>query len=904
MASEASVTQPALPDVPISLQPEDPISPSEMSLSPAEMSRAACHAVHQSVKNGDVRDAYFIVNSLRYSNVASDTSPMRHIKGLRQAFERFGNIAIQFGQCVPARLSCHALLHELIRIGLSKKAFKLSTLMMENGIPIRTRTLEAVIHALLPKPPTPIHLSAEVMIHVRNLLKKPDVLKLRPTMAQDKGTRCALELMKAARVYRYRRTDTMIAMLAHSFMLQGEILVASLFFVMIVKDWAQRKALDAQHAATLAAEAQISSGPPQTKQSPYRHAVFPSRSSLQMIVSSIDNVLSRDGDDEASLVNRHVALQALANLAVLLDLRQIPFPEIAPLISVLYKCPKVEDEIWITDEKGQRKQVKAYAYFHATTNRLISSLPTTRLKNIDPRTTPDYATISKSLLPPLDRKSYNTLLNYALRHRMSPSVADHILTHMTKTRGKPLNPDVTTYNIIARAGTLLRRPDITEQAIEGLARMDESSGQDITSQTTRDYEESVSPLRSPDEANRSKISKGLRRITTEGMEVPMRRVTDRGTASSSAQVDVYSISTLLTHIVSTSQPDIVVDVLFRLIPELSIVDHPSWGYADPEDVRKNRARTRIASIRRAVAFGPYFFTAILNALRKAGKTGLAERVWLLAKDAERASWIPEINVGGQPWCLPTEAYTSMLQCYGSEASKRPAIRKQAVQPHELNWEPREKRFVVGWARFVLERGERRDRDVTGRSLSFELYRAMSSGAQEVYEALKQVQNPGRLDGKRVQIPKPDARFYNAMLDVVGRPPHSRSRNAQNNAGHWRRHLRFAKMLYADTGRTPHTPDPLLVQVTEDMMGAGIPVPIALRYLLVGRTFGQVREADVPLPLNRRPYAFPERQSRFHSHTIPVHKSKGLPLGRRTRKFIPYRLLKSKACTSSTDDIQH
>ena len=81
-------------------------------------------------------------------------------------------------------------------------------------------------------------------------------------------------------------------------------------------------------------------------------------------------------------------------------------------------------------------------------------------------------------------------------------------------------------------------------------------------------------------------------------------------------------------------------------------------------LRDMRKKSRQERLHRAASLGPDFFVAVLNALCKAGKTGLTERVWLLAKQAERISW-----VAGDipPWFLPCACiyyHDAVLCCRG------------------------------------------------------------------------------------------------------------------------------------------------------------------------------------------------------------------------------------------------
>ena len=115
---------------------------------------------------------------------------------------------------------------------------------------------------------------------------------------------------------------------------------------------------------------------------------------------------------------------------------------------------------------------EAYAYFHhCVLMRLArdpppSTKPRRRLGRLDEA--------PLSALPPLDLTAYNTLLHYALRHRLDLALANQLLCHMRKLP-KPLEPDIVTFNILIRSGTLLRRFDIAEHTLVSLRRRAENA---------------------------------------------------------------------------------------------------------------------------------------------------------------------------------------------------------------------------------------------------------------------------------------------------------------------------------------------------------------------------------------------------------------------------------------------
>jgi hypothetical protein len=210
--------------------------------------------------------------------------------------------------------------------------------------------------------------------------------------------------------------------------------------------------------------------------------------------------------------------------------------------------------------------------------------------------------------------------------------------------------------------------------------------------------------------------------------------------------------------------------------------------------------------------------------------------------------------------------------------------------HENNtspWALRLKPYDVGCEDFVLQ-GDRmmvgdRSRRSVGWRTSALLHRSMRSRALVVYRSLKEIQKQ-EADWKLTRILKPDARFFNAALDLFSRQPIMRPRKARVGQAHWKRHLRFTNSWYARSGTVPRCWNPLLQEVAEDLVEAGYSVPLGLRHLFVGRWPQGTLQYDHLPQLERRAFAFPSVRKHFQSHSIPTHKNRGLPLGRQLRRL--------------------
>ena len=758
---------------------------------------------------------------------------------------------------------------------MSIKAYQLADLMMRQGVRLRSASLHAVTTALLassssnaatPEPPT---------------VDQPNVLTIRPTIIADPCTRHAVRLFLRAREHRQDRSQKTYQSLIDACLLQGEILVASLLFVMVVKDWQLRKQVSA-HFRGDPDDTPLPPAESELRARLRRHRaryLTPDPQIMHSILFSIDHVLSQDPHDKPDQMAFQSSLQALANLAVLLDDRQLPFPQIAPLIRVLYSVPRVENDVWILQkEKPHRK--KAHPFFHHVLERLINSL----LDNPSAITSPD-------------RHAYNTMLTYALRQRCLPTLAQELLARMKDKWSNP-RPDLVTHNILLRSGTLIRNPEVTNQALNDL-HQGMTTGPPSALRSTLDEKPTCPSYVQPVESENPDRS-----VSLDDSNVGVVQLAESPPDEAHRdpiQADPYTLSTYISYLTSTGRPHVVAEILFRVLPELAMIDHPSWGSLPVKQRRRLRALSRQKCIQRAATHGPYFFTTILNALRKAGRTGLAERVWHLAKEAERVSWIPQLMPKTGPWCLPVHAYTVMIQCYAAEAKAGLRHRRTLGGPSTLNWSlsddqaqwaPTTKRYVRGWARFILRRQKiarsNLCRSVAGRHMGMMLFRSMKSGAHDVYKSLLKVNHSDTGRWQSVQIPKPDARFFNAALELSSHHLQWPRRRPRASRAYWRQRFKQTALRFAQHGQLPRQWNPMLHEIAQEMVNAGYDLPPALRYLFVGRWLSGSSSRKIPDPIDRQPFFFaPLRPDSSQLHRLRTINTRGrIFRGRRRRRIFP------------------
>jgi hypothetical protein len=772
-------------------------------LSAAQISRTARKAVHSSLQNpvGGLEDACLIVNSLWISSVRND--PLRS----SQLDPGYATNIIDFGRDVSPRLSSHALLHGLLRIGHVHQASGLATMMLETGMRLRSKTVEAVLHATLPPPPKSNLPRPTIPAQPFNLLLDQSKLSNLTSMTENESTRAALQLLGAARDTRGGRTHGMFGTLLAICLINGEIILGSLIFGFLVKDWGLKKSLSVRfHEAS---DTESDKPPAKIQFNRPRYHVLPTPAWLKQILSPIDDTLSGDGDDEAFRLSLASALQALAYLAVLLDHRRLPFAGVAPLIRSLYNCPRVDDEVWIVNREGHLQRVKAYPYFHGVLQRLVENLPERKDRQ-------------RQMLHELDINSLNSLLHYTLRHRRSPAHAEIILQHM-KERRTPLNPDIATYNILLRSGTILRQNNILRKALEALhLRFGPNESrvwqQASNSRVTQGYQVVSERSPPPPDPHALSLQEGVMPSSTPEIRL---------------EPNLHTISSYITHLSSTGQSQHVVELVFELFPEIHKADLTALSHGD---VIKKRRRARAACIMRAAKLGPYVLTALLSALFNAGKTGLVKWLWNLTRSAERKSW------KANPWFIPIHAYTIRIQCCSLEhrmlstilASRRPTSSPQKKRKYML---------YVGGA----------------------LYRSMKHRARSAQAAI----TAGTLP-TNVAIPLPDLRFFNAVLALFMQ--HGRRRRSK---AHFRSNFRRARRQHAITGRVSHHWDPLLQEVGEDMIRAGYAIPPGLRHIFIGHWDAGTWNLKRPLELDRRPFAYPSSRLPYSPYRISVRRCRGL-----------------------------
>ncbi|KAI0676719.1 hypothetical protein C8Q78DRAFT_40706 [Trametes maxima] len=786
--------------------------------------------------------------------------------------------------------------------------------MIRAGIPIRPRTLEAVVSSLATCSSTLPKFGPFARIVPRKpSFDNPSVMQLRSRRVTDLCARAALDLLQEARAFGQQRTERMYRTMVETLLMQGEILVASLLFVLLLKDYEVRLREVVTNEEP-GGKDYVTHGhlnvtlPPRAA---LRNALYPNPKIMGKILDTIDANREPGASSVASQ-----SVQSLAIFAMLLDTGQIAQSRVSSLVASLYRYPDTTTCVWILRD-GVLVRVRAYQYFHEVLQRLIDSMSS----KDPPRPTPR-----------LNGRTYNSLLSYALRHRLSPEMASTVLHHMCLVRDPPVAPNVVTYNILLRSGTLLRKMDICTRTLAVLRAGASGLGvetvvsqlsplpqepQDVASGSIdlsgahgspsgAGNNSAVFQEAKPCDYDSAKLDRPTTAPSTVGFAAVLQKVDAEAVAfpeslenpPTKLRPDRYTLSGFVGYLTATGQPHAVAAALFKLMPELAIVDHPARGMTVPEYTPKRLNREK--AMKRAVARGPYVYASVINALAKAREVGLAERVFILAQQAERASHIPGFVPSVPPWRLTVHAYTALLQCYAAVVHRQLPrgkldpryIGTTVLQPHEADWRPKARHHQHGYAQFVHMMNEQdRQRHVKtkpqlSRHNAMLLYRSLMSGGRALLGSL--VRNskvrpihstlPGKMSSEhKVQ---PDARFFNAALQLFAPRP-KRISKRHRSAAYWHHRTEHVARRHARSGTVPRKWSPMLDKIARAMVATGFDVPVGYRPMLVAKWGEASFCAQRPRKTHMySPYAFPgARASDRSPFRLPTFKTRGLPIRR-------------------------
>jgi hypothetical protein len=265
------------------------------------------------------------------------------------------------------------------------------------------------------------------------------------------------------------------------------------------------------------------------------------------------------------------------------------------------------------------------------------------------------------MLPPLSWTSCIVLLRYGMSRLKMPRLAGSLVAYMKQVFGSGHTAPAA-HNIMLESATRMRDDSMAQIVARPLF------GDAISEQLSR---------------NNNIIEQS---ISTSEPATPAGEHLALGHPDSRLQpiADERSLTTLITHLNATSQYPLLEKLIYKLIPYLSLDT-------------KTHARLHATPPPKPQALPLSLYPVILSGLRKAGKTGLAQRVFSLAKLAESelvesttARHGPSPDAGLPR--LSIEAYTHMIEIYANEV--------RATRPG--------KEWVKGWKHLDGEGVHRRD----------------------------------------------------------------------------------------------------------------------------------------------------------------------------------------------------
>lgn len=772
----SAATAPGPPPVPTRPTEGD----SEPVIAPSRQALAAAKAIRLSIASGNLPDAYLILNSVYYAK--RDKSSL--LNGIARLLPQnaFKPTPISFSEATPTRLVTHTLLHSLVKHGYRVEASRLVGEFMKNKIPVAKPSLNFVYDSL-----TDRHMSSSEGPVPIKYFTKVNILKSAVTenLVASEGGKHALRILNVARESRQRRSLKLYHALIRLCIINGEIILASLVFGLLVRDW---NACVVDQDALLCADA----GAPATKKvierthPSQRPTPFPREQTLDMILHAIEDTLKIQNPHACGYQDG--AIQGLANLATLLDHRLLAVGP-SPLIYLLSRVKlKKSRSIWAPID-GEMRELNAQTYFDDVLARLCKDPPSiayARSSLVAP------ITRNGGFMPALDVTGYKHLAFFALVRKRSYELAKSLVDHMRLGRSSPLQADALMIERFKQAAVVTKD--------ERFLNASEFLATNTTDLLPAFDGSSTTPLT---------VEVG-RKVLSEAIE-----------SGNLEQIRLH-----LDSLAKDERCDVVPDFLPDLIPgydwrylDKDVAAHYSFkGMKSLKEWDDEAKQKRFdEAVRQAVVNGPKLVTSVLTALCRCSEFHLADRVWVWAKHIEKESWklndkeyAADENL--RPWTLPIAAYNIMLQIRAQQT-------KFALHgPLEGEWKEGEQMRRV----LVIKRSAMRIYDQAMRATR--VYGPLMDDAEE----------KGTGVHKDQEIAVPDATFFNAILDVVRpnsvtSPGHASPSTMQGAVEKMERALE----CYIGRGKSSYPIDKSLLRVGRDMLQHGYPIPWGLRPLFVG-----------------------------------------------------------------------
>ncbi|TFK43064.1 hypothetical protein BDQ12DRAFT_674325 [Crucibulum laeve] len=660
----------------------------------------------------------------------------RNVTSARQilAYVESGGISGDRSVTITHRLTPHVVLHTFLRLGMVEEAQRLChELLEQDRFPIHQKTLEAVMRALLVSEPSPENRPTKLVYHVGG---KGGNHVLSPIACKNRHGTLALRLLSDKGAVG-RRTDAMFDMFIEHSLQNGEVIAASQAFVYLARHWKIKESLNTHLDVILQDKTQAPAAKAmyiEERDKLNSESLYPSFDYMKKILDVIEGALQEYETNMQDKDSLRAALQALANLAGLLERDEIPFPWLSRLINVLDRCPKGPSYVLVTSQQTGEKEV-ANVYFRRVLDGFIRSLPTTQPIAPSPFHNQPSEGVQRAenegMLPPIDRYAYAALVEYALCNKRSQPLAEQILTHMTQKRSEPLDPNFYQMKraIFTGVGTL-HNPTVAQDLCRNY-----SIG-------------SITQYRHYDEL-----------LTTALSSPPGSRYIQSVTGYIAVVVRVH--------------PGLVSKIIYKLLPGLRSSELKRRPEQSLEDFTRYCSQQRAKTLEKLSKLGPHFFAILINGLSRTGQPELVEWVWRASRQAE--SMRLKKTEGGEwtnPWVLPLNAYMNVIRCYAAEARKpavvTPLDRKFKVSPEQL-----EEKHVGPWTCYRLKhRALVQEAQLEGDALQQKLQQlrleSMVNACRAVYISLKSMQT--RELPPVVHAPVLDEPLCELMLEFLSELP--------------------------------------------------------------------------------------------------------------------------------------
>jgi hypothetical protein len=415
----------------------------------------------------------------------------------------------------------------------------------------------------------------------------------------------------------------------------------------------------------------------------------------------------------------------------------------------------------------------------------------------------------------LDLHTRNSMLHYALRYRSSWPLATRILNAMfADPTGPP--PQPSTYNIVIRSATLSRDNQLAKAVLQKLTLDQDDASQSLLSVCGLPEDPAVDSF-----------------LRERGIRLPTETV----------QANVLSLMALVSFLVSSGQPERTLPMIETIFPSLRKLPQGQPSFEDEC---------------RGASMGPELYSVLLNALVRCGKTQLGLRFWKFAAYTEAISWRLATRSECAPWVLPIHAYTSALLLHTHNAS-RALSTETTKQDHQDTAQTHAEaaKSYHSWNTSIVE--------------GFRIYSVLMQGHLRTTavtpEGTLDLEPPGNL-----RHPKPDARFFNAALDLFGRGPGTGYRPLTPTSTFWRMRTFLATKSFVMQGQLVQPSTSELLTVLRDMSRLGFPIPWRYREYLVGR--GDVFHTHRP-PDGGQPLGVSARTLPKGSTHIPAVRNRGV-----------------------------